>query len=242
MIFEGIKWTRSTRKGRMMVIYTPRGLKIRIPIPRAFALMNRLYPRVSPWQVLKTAEGFEFLPAMMAFAAGIVGLGLQGGPVCLAAAVGAARLAGFGIKVAGFPTFPGMISAAVLFGSMAGYGVFWGLIVILGFLTTGWPGVAAFFAGNLWAGLVSLIVEFRRARRYHRLTGRPWTGSELNFFRAYLFHASRIGAATDVEPTGQELEEEKWRPVFEEFAAAWPELIGEPEPDAVVFAGQNKVR
>jgi hypothetical protein len=224
-----------------MAIYTPRGLKIRVPTPRAFALMNRLYPRVRPRQVLKTAEGFEFLPAMMAFLTGIAGLGLQWEPIPMAAAVGAARLVGFGVKVFGFFFVPGIIAGAALFGSMAGYGVFWGFIVIGGFLTTGWGGIAAFFAGNLWAGVASLIIEFRQARRVHRLTGLALTGSEMNFFSAYRFHACRIGVATDVDPTDEETEEDKWKPVFEEFSAAWPESVEKTGSDVGYWAGREKV-
>lgn len=57
-----------------MTIITPRGLKVRIPVPYAFALMARLYPEVSPFRVLKTTEGIESIPGMLAFTFGITAI------------------------------------------------------------------------------------------------------------------------------------------------------------------------
>jgi hypothetical protein len=224
-----------------MAIYTPRGLKIRVPIPYAFALMNRLYPRVSPKQVLKTAEGFDSLPGMMAFIAGLASLGFQWEPFTTTAAVGIARLAGFGMRVLGVSRLPGIPAASGFFASVSGYGVFWGVLFLGNLLSTGWQGFAAFLAGNLWAGVLCLIFEFRQNRRSCESTGWPCTGSEMAFFSAYRLHASHIGAAIDLELTEEEREEEKWKPAFEEFAAAWPELIEAPVSGDRRFACLEKV-
>ena len=55
-----------------MSIYTGRGLKIRLPIDYGFALMQRLYPAVDAFKVLRTTEGLELLPSCMAFIAAIL--------------------------------------------------------------------------------------------------------------------------------------------------------------------------
>ncbi len=54
-----------------MPIYTPRGLKVRLSIDYAFALMARLHPGVNAFQVLKTTEGIESLPQSFAFLAAL---------------------------------------------------------------------------------------------------------------------------------------------------------------------------
>ena len=55
-----------------MAIYTPRGLKIRLSIGHAFGLMARLYPKVDAFNVLKTTEGLEGTPTVLAFITGML--------------------------------------------------------------------------------------------------------------------------------------------------------------------------
>ncbi len=55
-----------------MAIFTPRGLKIRLPVDYAFALMARLYPKVDAFKVLKTTESLELIPSVITLLTGLV--------------------------------------------------------------------------------------------------------------------------------------------------------------------------
>ena len=55
-----------------MAIYTPRGLKVRLPIDFAFALIARLYPKYDAFKVLRTTEAIELMPKALSAVAGII--------------------------------------------------------------------------------------------------------------------------------------------------------------------------
>lgn len=51
-----------------MALFTPRGLKVRLPMSYAFALIARVYPRSDAFRVLQLTEGSptHFLPQLTA--------------------------------------------------------------------------------------------------------------------------------------------------------------------------------
>ncbi len=208
-----------------MAIYTPRGLKVRIAVPYAFGLMARLSPKVSPFRILKTTEGIESMPGMLAFVAGLVAFAMRLPPLEVGILVAALQLFGILLNLFGFYVIPGLVALATLYSYLAGYGVFLVAVVAVGFLTVGWQGVLAFFIGRLVAGVASMILGFWQTSRYHKLTGHAFTASEVHFFNAYRLHASRIGVTTDIDLGDSELQENHWGPTFEAFASEWPEVV-----------------
>jgi hypothetical protein len=131
-----------------MPIYTPRGLKIRIAVPYAFGLMARLSPTVSPFRVLKTTEGLESLPGMLAFIAGIVAFVMRLPPLHIGLAVGVGQVLGVLINLFGVYLIPGLVPLGTLYSYFAGYGIFLVTAAVVGFLFAGWQGVLAFFLGQ----------------------------------------------------------------------------------------------
>ena len=208
-----------------MAIYTPRGLKVRIAVPYAFGLMARLSPKVGPFRILKTTEGIESVPGMLAFIAGIVAFAMRLPPLEVGILVAAAQLVGILLNLFGLYVIPGLVALATLYSYLAGYGVFLVIVVAVGFVTVGWQGLLAFFSGRLAAGLVSTALGFWQTSRYHKLTGHAFTSSEVHFFNAYRLHASRVGVTTDIDLNDSELQEEHWGPTFEKFASEWPEVV-----------------
>jgi len=208
-----------------MAIYTPRGLKVRIAVPYAFGLMARLSPKVSPFRILKTTEGIESLPGMLAFVAGLIAFTMHLSPLKVGILVAVLQLLGIFLNLFGFYVVPGLVALATLYSYLAGYGVFFITVVAVGFLTVGWRGVLAFFIGRLMAGGTSMILDVWQTSRYHKLTGHAFTSSEVHFFNAYRLHASRIGVTTDIDLSDSELQENHWGPTFNTFAAEWPEVV-----------------
>jgi hypothetical protein len=208
-----------------MAIYTPRGLRIRIAVPYAFGLMARLYPMVSPFRILKTTEGIEYLPSMLAFASGIIVFIIKLSPLYIGLVVGGAQFVGVLINLFGFYLIPGLIPLATLFSYFAGYGIFFITILVVGFIFTGWQGVLAYLIGKLVAALVSQVLQFWQTSRYYKMIGHAFTTSEVHFFNAYRLHASQVGITTDVDLSDKEMEENHWGPTFEAFAIEWPQVV-----------------
>ena len=208
-----------------MAIYTPRGLKVRIAIPYAFGLMARLYPKVSPFRILKTTEGIESLPGMLAFGAGIIAFVSRMPPLQIGLTVGGAQLSGVLINLFGFYIIPGLIPLSTLCSYISGWGIFLIVASVVGFIFAGWQGVLAFFIGKVIVMAISQVLDFCQARRSYKLIGYPFTSSEVHFFNAYLLHASRLGITTDIDLKDEEMSEDHWGPVFENFALKWPEVV-----------------
>ncbi|MBM3211418.1 hypothetical protein FJZ33_04305 [Candidatus Poribacteria bacterium] len=208
-----------------MAIYTPRGLKVRIAIPYAFGLMARLYPKVSPFRILKTTEGIASLPGMLAFAGGIIAFINRMPPLQIGLIVGAVRLSGVLINLLGIYIIPGLISLSTLFSYINGWGLLFIVASVVGFIFAGWQGVMAFFIAQVIVMVISLVLDFWQVQRYNKLTGYPFTSSEVNFFNAYRLHASRLGITTDIDLKDEEMSEDYWGPVFEDFASKWPEVV-----------------
>jgi hypothetical protein len=208
-----------------MAIYTPRGLRIRIAVPYAFGLMARLHPKVSPFRILKTTEGIEYLPGMLAFVSGIIAFILKLSPLQIGLVVGGAQLIGVLTNLFGFYLVPGLIPLATLFSYFAGYGIFFVTILVVGFIFTGWQGVLAYLIGKLAAALVSQVLQFWQTNRYCKTIGHAFTTSEVHFFNAYRLHASQVGITTDVDLSDKEMQENHWGPTFEAFAIEWPQIV-----------------
>ena len=98
-------------------------------------------------------------------------------------------------------------------------------MIITGFVLGGWQAVVAFFAGKIIAALVGQVLEFWQTSRYHKLTGHPFTGSEVSFFNAYRLHASRIDVTTNINLSDEEMEEDHWGTTFQQLAMEWPEVV-----------------
>ena len=214
-----------------MAIYTPRGLEIRIGTPYAFELMARLHPEVRPFHILKTTEGIESVPGMLAFITGIIMFVMRVPPLHIALAVGGAQLAGVLINLFGFYIVPGLVPLGTFFSYAAGFGVFLTVTCVVGFLFAGWQAVLAFFLGKLGAEILSQGLGVWQTRRCLRLVGHPFTASEFHFFNAYRLHASRIGAITDIDLKDDELDDHSWGPTFQDFAREWPKVVSRVTAD-----------
>lgn len=208
-----------------MAIYTPRGLKIRLRMNHAFALMARLYPKVDAFKVLKTTEGLESIPGMLALIVGLVSFYLGLDPYQIGLYTLIASVVGTAITTFGVFIVPGLPKLGTLYSYISGFGILLILSAVYGFVSVGWQGVAAFFIGKLVAGLINNAIGFWNAKRTHSKIGIPLTISEINFFNAYRLHASELGKSTDITVSDEELKEDNWKECLEDLAIKWPEVV-----------------
>jgi len=208
-----------------MAIYTPRGLKIRLTVDYAFALMARLYPKVSAFQVLKTVEGIESLPQSIAFLAALLCFFLNLPPWQIGAIVFAVIVLLSLMTRFGFYVFPSIVKLGTIYSYLSGFGILLVLLAAFGFYWVGWRGVLAYFAARVIGGVVNWILTMQETRMYFRKVGQALTASERNFFNAYRLHASALGITTDVEVTNEETESANWEPTFLDLATKYPEVV-----------------
>ena len=208
-----------------MAIFTPRGLKVRLPVDYSFALMQRLYPSVDAFKVLKTTEGFELLPNSMSFLAAIVCFLSHLSPITTACVVAAVHVFGHFMCISGLPADAFFLRLSTFFSVLHGYGIYLFCLAVVGFLFAGWQGLLGYVAGRVLAGVVNGIINHFNLKRIQKQVGTYVTMSELNFFNAYMYHARRNKKSLDLTVSDEELDESKWLPVFTDLAAKWPQIV-----------------
>ena len=208
-----------------MAIFTPRGLKIRLPLDYAFALIARLYPKTDAFKILKTTEGLESIPSLITFATGLVCFYLRLPSFKIGLYVFITSIVGFLITSFGLYIIPGLDQLGIFYSYISGFGVLLILLAVYGFTTVGWQGVIIFFVAKFLAGIVKIPIETMQMKKIYSKTGLALTASEKNFLNAYRLHANRLGKTTDITVSDEELKEENWKPVFEDLAIKWPEVI-----------------
>lgn len=208
-----------------MAIYTPRGLKIRIAVPHAFGLIARLYPKVSAFKVLKTTEEIESLTSATTSIAAIICFIMKIDPMQIAVIISITYIVSVLLNTFGLFIIPGQVAIGTLYSYISGYGLLLVGIVIIGYLSTGWQGVLAYFVGKIVGWVIARAVEFIETKRYFKLTGFAFTASERCFFNAYRLHAVKHGITKDIILSEEEEKEEHWRPAFEELATQWPKVV-----------------
>jgi len=207
-----------------MALFTPRGLKLRLPTAYAFALMARVYPRTDAFRVLQLTEELDNLPALAALMAGVAAFALRLQPVHVAFVVLASVSVFHTVHLFGFfiPPFTFLLPISRFYSLVSGYGVLLAGLLIFGFFTCGWRGVVAFVLARVSCGIVFGIVELAYGKHVFRKTGIAVTASERSFFHAYRLEASRLGVSTDLAVLDAELASPNWESVFQDLAVKWP--------------------
>lgn len=208
-----------------MAIFTPRGLKVRLPVDYSFALMQRLYPSVDAFKVLQTTEGFELLANSMSFLAAILCFLNRVSPVTTAGVVAAVHVFGHFMCISGLPADAFFLRLSIMFSVLHGYGIHLITLGLVGFFFVGWQGLAAYLAGRVIAGVLNGIINHFNEKRIERQVGTYVTMSEVNFLNAYMYHARRKKKSLDLSVSDEELEESHWQPVFMDLATKWPQVV-----------------
>jgi hypothetical protein len=211
-----------------MALFTPRGLKVRLAKPYAFALMARVFPKADAFRVLQLTEEVENLPALAGFVAGITSFSLHLSPIQIGIVVFATVFIFRLVHLFGFfvPPFTFLLPVSRIYSFVAGYGVLLVGLLIFGYFTTGWRGVLAFIIARISCSLVVLVTEVLSMRHVYRQVGFSVTASERSFFHAFRLLASRFGVSTDLQVSDGELAPSHWEHVFHDLAFKWPVVVG----------------
>lgn len=208
-----------------MAIFTPRGLKIRLGADYTFALMARLYPKISAFKILKTAEGLQSIPSLLTFIIGITAFYLHLDSLQIVLCTIAASILGTMITIFGVFIIPALPTLSTLYSHVCGFGIFLTIIVSYGMLSVGWKGTLAFLLGQLTGWIINEGIDLWHSKRIYSKTQTPFTLSEINFLNAYRLHADKIGITRDLSVSEQELKEENWDQCFNDLYLSYPKIV-----------------
>jgi hypothetical protein len=225
-----------------MALFTPRGLKVGVATPYAFALMARVYPRVDAFRVLQLTEEIENLSGLAAFICGLIVFGLRLPPLQIAAIVFATVAVFRLVHLLGLfvPPFTFLLPVSRIYSFVAGYGLFLAALLIFGFFTVGWRGVVTYVTARICCAVLFWFIELAWSRRSHRLTGFAFMASERSFFHAFRLAASRLGVSTDLHVPDEQLDRSQWEHVFTDLAVKWPVVVSRFTNDAQPIDGANR--
>ena len=212
-----------------MALYTPTGLKIRLPVPHAFALMARLEPHVSPFRVLMATEGIELVPNMLRLFVALACFWYQQSFVATFLWCVLATLAGMIVNILGVHRIPGLVRLSTLYS----YCNVWELCtiatVLFGIAVAGWQTALAYCL-SCAAGWVLGMVEERLEERIlgartPRFCGVPLIGAERSFINAYRYYAGRAGLQDAVHMCEASITDDiDWKGTLVRFDSTWPQV------------------
>ncbi|MDD5456432.1 MAG: hypothetical protein PHV30_05300 [Candidatus Margulisbacteria bacterium] len=207
-----------------MAIFTPRGLKIRLPVNEVFALISRLYPKVNAFEVLKTTEGMESIPSLITYIIGLICFYLRLSIIEIGFYVFFASIIGFLLTPVIYK-ISGLVRLGTVYSYISGFGLLLFTIIVSGFITVGWQGLAVFFLAKFLSEIIEMASEGIQTKLSNSKNNRILTGSEISFFNAYRLHAIRLGVTTDTYVSKDELIKESWLPVYEDLVKKWPKIV-----------------
>ncbi|MCX5647889.1 MAG: hypothetical protein NTX40_02155 [Planctomycetota bacterium] len=216
-----------------MAIYTPRGLKIRLPREYAFALMARLFPRKDAFRVLQMTEEVDNLASLAAFLAGVIVFVARLNPLAVGLVVGLTCLSFNVAHLVGlfYPPFGLLLPLSRVYSWVSGYGILLISLLVLGFLTVGWQGVVAFLIARIAAACIAGAIDLVYGKFVFKKAGVAITKSERSFFHAYRLLADQIGATRSLEVPDEEMNPENWMPVYLDLMTKWPVVVARFTPD-----------
>jgi len=210
-----------------MALFTPRGLKLRLPIRYAFTLMARVYPQRDPFRILQLTEEIDNLASLAGFTAAFAAFYLRLEPISIGlfvfAFVSVFRL----VHLLGLfiPPFTFFLPVSRVYSFVSGYGILLVGLMVFGFVRSGWKGVLAFAVGRTASTLVFGLIELAYGRYLFQKIGLAVTSSERSFFHAYRLEANRFGASTDLNVSEAELASDKWELVLRDLSVKWPVVV-----------------
>jgi hypothetical protein len=207
-----------------MAIFTPTGLKIRLRTDEAFTLLARLHPNFSAFQVLKTVEGIEGIPALLAFFAGVFGFVSRSTNYEIAIYVAVSSIIGGIIIMFGSFLTLYLVRLSTLASYLQSFGILTIVVIATGFFTVGWKGILFYYLGRVSGWVINSIIDGILTKILQKKVGLPLTSSERSFYNAYRIHASRIGITTNIELEPGELESRSWEIPFNKLEREWPKV------------------
>lgn len=207
-----------------MPIFTPRGLKIRIDTDVAFTYIARVSPPVSPFKVLKTVEGFQFLPGMLSIIAGLICFLTKQSFANIIIIVGSACFLGSIMAISGIVLGWSLIKISRVLSLFSGYGIYLIIIVLTGLLMVGWKGLLAYYIAKIGITTMFFAIDYLRQFYSLKLYGDKLTDSERYFFNTIRLYLISLNREIDLDLKEGEVESGVWKKPLSDLVKEWPEV------------------
>lgn len=216
-----------------MAIFTPRGLKVRLPINYAFGLMARLFPDTDAFRVLQRTEEVENLAGLATLIAALTAFQLGLNPVMIGVVVATTSFVFKLVHLSGLfiPPFTLLLPVSRIYSWFSGYGFFLLGLLIFGWFAAGWLGILAYVLGRIVAATLVGVIDLWWGRFVFEETGVSVTASERSFFHAYRLEAKKLGRDLSLEVSDEEIDESSWMPTFLDLQMKWPVVTSRFTPD-----------
>jgi hypothetical protein len=212
-------------EGGRYMFYTPGGLRIRLPINEGFSLIARIHPIRRGIDVLRTTDGLDKFPAFFTNLVVLVLLGLK--LSLWMVIVGAVLSVIVSTLIVIFGAFSGITSNTWRLHKIMPDVIRWVVVYGLTYWIFGFNGVKTIFFALLVAYLINIILEFLIASVF------KLTISELEFFRAFQYHAKKLAIDSTVPATENEIESERWLAPLIEYTSVVPTGIPQEQQQMI---------
>ena len=227
------------------MIMTPRGMTIYLNLDYSFALMARLYPKVDAFMVLEKTQGIYRTHPAAGFIVGIFCFLLGLSPLMIAILTFSVTLTFFMMRLFGIFMIPGMVVVPTIYSRFTGYGIIPVILLLTGLLCVGIVGTLAFILSRLLVEGITILIESKSGEKIGMKmgvepilakAGAMYYAPIKDFTNAYKLYALKIGLPINkinVEVSNEELLEDNWKHVWEDFQIKWPQIAGRFSKDEI---------
>lgn len=212
-----------------MAIYTPTGLKIRFPVPDAFALIARVEQHATPFRILMATEGIELIPNMTRFATALLCFWFQQSFLATFFWCVLATLAGMLMNMLGSYRVPGLVRVSTAYSILNVWELCTITTILVGAVVSGWQPALAYglscAAGWVIGGAEEYLVSRFWGSRVYRLAGIPLVGAERSFVNACRYFGGNARIQDLVKADGRSITDGvDWKGSLGRFDSTWPQI------------------
>ena len=214
-------------------IVTPRAITIYLPLNHAFALIARLYPHVGAFKVLEKAQGIYKTHGAAGFLIGLICFFLQLSPLQIGVLTFCVTFGFFLLRLFNIFLIPGLEIIPTIYSRLTGYGLFSLIILAVGLWRVGIIGTSIFIVTRLLVEGLTMVIERKTGTNIGIRMGEDPNSAKAgamyyapvrDFINAYMIYAKKCGAPLNPDVSNDELREENWIHVWDDFAAKWPQV------------------
>ncbi len=214
------------------MVFTNKGLKLRLSVGLCFAMMAKLYPKVDAFKIFRRTEALERVPPLCRDIVAIVCFYNHVDPVLIIKLMVLAHTIGWIMTAFGLFLIPYLVSLATVYNYIYSYGIIlainWGVAYYFNEL----DGVMIHIGASIISALFAeVVLGFIFTWFMSKKVGDCVTMSETNFLNACRLYADEyhyrkdFKIPPDFSVTDEELKPSSWSPVFSDYIEKYPEFI-----------------
>ena len=140
------------------MIFTNRGLKIRLPLRTCFGMMAKLYPKVDAYKIFSKTEGMEYIPNLLRDIVAVVCFYNQFEPIFILVSIVSASVIGWIILAFGLFIVPYLVALATVYSRLGGFGLLLAINTGVAYYFSDLNGVMVYFFGVAISALIIGVI------------------------------------------------------------------------------------